>query len=160
MIASDVYFFEARRESLMKVSITSVSRVWLSLLCLVEITPVVLAADKHPFNTDDYAAMHRAMAVAVSPNGKNILYEVLFDGTSGPVNKHDWHLIDVSGENSRKLDLPEHFEPSGFHEGRKRALWDRAHRATTAARHRSAGGGWPDANSGVAVGNSLGHHFS
>ena len=58
--------------------------------------------------------MHRAHAFAVSPDGKTILYQVSFDGASGPVNKHDWHLIDVSGENARKLDLPEHFEPSGF----------------------------------------------
>jgi dipeptidyl aminopeptidase/acylaminoacyl peptidase len=71
-------------------------------------------AEKHPFNTDDYCAMHRARAVAVSPDGKTILYQVFFDGTSGPANKHDWHLIEVSGENPRKLDLPEHFEPSGF----------------------------------------------
>jgi dipeptidyl aminopeptidase/acylaminoacyl peptidase len=71
-------------------------------------------AEKHPFNTDDYCAMHRARAVAVSPDGKTILYQVFFDGTSGPSNKHDWHLIEVSGENPRKLDLPEHFEPSGF----------------------------------------------
>jgi dipeptidyl aminopeptidase/acylaminoacyl peptidase len=42
------------------------------------------------------------------------LYEVLSDGTSGPVNKHDWHFIGASGENARKLELPEHFEPSGF----------------------------------------------
>jgi dipeptidyl aminopeptidase/acylaminoacyl peptidase len=72
------------------------------------------SVEKHPFNTDDYAALHRARAVAVSPDGKTILYQVISDGASGPVNKHDWHLIAVSGENSRKLELPESFEPSGF----------------------------------------------
>jgi dipeptidyl aminopeptidase/acylaminoacyl peptidase len=103
------------REIPMKASIAWVPSVLLAVACAaVEITPVVLAADKHPFNTDDYAVIHRAMAVAVSPDGKTILYEVLFDGTSGPVNKHDWHFIDASGENARKLELPEHFEPSGF----------------------------------------------
>src|ERR1035438_6265475 len=99
----------------MKASVAWVSSVLLAVACAaVEITPVVLAADKHPFNTEDYAAIHRAIAVAVSPDGKTILYEVLSDGTSGPVNKHDWHFIGASGENARKLELPEHFEPSGF----------------------------------------------
>jgi dipeptidyl aminopeptidase/acylaminoacyl peptidase len=98
-----------------KLSTVCASIVWFGLACgVTEIAPVVAAADKHPFNTDDYAAIHRARAVAVSPDGKTILYQVLFDGATGPVNKHDWHLIDVSGENARKLDLPEHFEPSGF----------------------------------------------
>jgi WD40-like Beta Propeller Repeat len=99
----------------MKASIAWVSIFLFGLGCAVfETTPVAVAADKHPFNTDDYSAIHRATAIAISPDGKTILYEVLFDGTSGPVNKHDWHLIDASGENPRKLDLPEHFEPSGF----------------------------------------------
>jgi dipeptidyl aminopeptidase/acylaminoacyl peptidase len=74
----------------------------------------IFAADKHPFGIDDYSALHSARAVAVSPDGKTILYQVSFDGTSGPADKHAWHLIDASGENSRKLDLPEKFEPSGF----------------------------------------------
>jgi dipeptidyl aminopeptidase/acylaminoacyl peptidase len=76
----------------------------------------VSAADKHPFGIDDYSALRSARAVAVSPDGKTILYEVSFDGTSGPANKHEWHLIDASGENSRKLELPEKFAPSGFTE--------------------------------------------
>jgi dipeptidyl aminopeptidase/acylaminoacyl peptidase len=84
---------------------------------IVIATPGVFAAEKHSFNTDDFAALHRAHAVAVSPDGKTILYQVLFDGTSGPANKPEWHLIDISGENARKLDLPEHFEPSGFTRG-------------------------------------------
>jgi dipeptidyl aminopeptidase/acylaminoacyl peptidase len=76
--------------------------------------PSAFAADKHPFNIDDYSALHSARAVGISPDGKTILYRVSYDGTSGPVNKHEWRLMDVSGENSRKLELPEHFEPSGF----------------------------------------------
>ena len=71
------------------------------------------AADKHPFGLDDYSALRRAHAVAVSPDGKTILYEVSFDGTKGP-EKHEWHLIAMSGENEKKLDLPENFEPAGF----------------------------------------------
>src|SRR5580700_6339554 len=99
----------------MNPSIVLVATVVFGLICgTAGIAPVVSAADKHPFNTDDYSAMHRARAVAISPDGNSILYQVLYDGTSGPVNKHDWHLMDASGENARKLDLPEHFEPSGF----------------------------------------------
>src|SRR6202050_2190316 len=71
-------------------------------------------ADKHPFSIDDYAALRSARAVSISPDGKTILYRVSFDGTAGPADKHEWHLMDISGENARKLDLPEHFEPSGF----------------------------------------------
>jgi dipeptidyl aminopeptidase/acylaminoacyl peptidase len=71
------------------------------------------AADKHPFNVDDYAALHFANAVAISPDGKSILYDVATLGSKGPL-KHEWHLMDVSGENARKLDLPEKFRPSGF----------------------------------------------
>jgi dipeptidyl aminopeptidase/acylaminoacyl peptidase len=99
----------------MNPSIVLVATVVFGLICgTAGIAPVVSAADKHPFNTDDYSAMHRARAVAISPDGNSILYQVLYDGTSGPVNKHDWRLMDASGENARKLDLPEHFEPSGF----------------------------------------------
>jgi dipeptidyl aminopeptidase/acylaminoacyl peptidase len=71
------------------------------------------AADEHPFGIDDYSVLHSAHAVAVSPDGKSILYDVRTDGTKGPT-KHEWRLIDVSGENSHKLDLPEKFEPAGF----------------------------------------------
>jgi dipeptidyl aminopeptidase/acylaminoacyl peptidase len=71
------------------------------------------AADKHPFGLDDYSALHSAHAVAVSPDGKSVLYDVRTDGTKGPT-KHEWRLIEVSSGNSRKLDLPEKFEPAGF----------------------------------------------
>lgn len=71
------------------------------------------AADKHPFGIDDYSALHSARAVAVSPDGKTILYNVSTDGTKG-ATKHEWRLIDWNGENSHKLELPEKFEPRGF----------------------------------------------
>ncbi len=77
-------------------------------------TGPVLAADKHPFNIDDYSALHSARPVGVSPDGKTILYQVSFDATSGPANKREWHLMDASGENPRKLELPENFAPTGF----------------------------------------------
>src|SRR4029077_4669648 len=108
-------FHRWNEEGSVRISIVWAAIAFFVLTCSVlEITSVASAADKHPYNTDDYAALHRARAVAVSPDGKAILYQVMYDGASGPVNKHDWHLIDLSGENSRKLDLPEHFEPSGF----------------------------------------------
>src|SRR5215469_9444227 len=74
----------------------------------------ISAAEKHPFSIDDYSALRGARAVAVAPDGETILYRVSFDGTSGPADKHVWHLIEASGENARKLTLPENFEPSGF----------------------------------------------
>jgi dipeptidyl aminopeptidase/acylaminoacyl peptidase len=71
------------------------------------------AADKHVFGLDDYSGLRRAHALAVSPDGTTILYQVSFDGMKGP-EKHEWHLIAMSGENESKLDLPENFEPAGF----------------------------------------------
>jgi len=68
---------------------------------------------KHPFGIDDYSALHRATPVSVSPDGKSVLYEVSYDGDKGPT-KHEWHLIDATGQNARKLDLPDSFEPAGF----------------------------------------------
>ena len=70
-------------------------------------------ADKHPFGIDDYSALHQARAVAISPDGKTILIVVSHDGDKGPT-KREWYLIDTSGGNRRKLDLPETFEPHDF----------------------------------------------
>jgi dipeptidyl aminopeptidase/acylaminoacyl peptidase len=72
------------------------------------------AADKHPFGLDDFAAVRSARPVGTSPDGKQVLYEVFLTGTSGPVYQDEWRLIDTSGANSRKLELPEHFRPFGF----------------------------------------------
>jgi dipeptidyl aminopeptidase/acylaminoacyl peptidase len=73
----------------------------------------VLPADTHPFRLDDYSALRHAHAVSVSPDGKTILYRVSHDGNKGPP-KDEWRLIEVSGENSRKLELSENFKPTGF----------------------------------------------
>ncbi len=93
-------------------------RFLLALVALASLTyaivPRASAADKHPFSVDDYSALRFASAVSISPDGKVILYRVSFDGASGPVGKHKWYLIDIRGENPRKLDLPENCEPSGF----------------------------------------------
>src|ERR1700722_8047949 len=82
--------------------------------CCTSEYKTVRAAEKHPFGLDDFSSLRRARATAVSPDGKQILYEVFWDGTSGPVYKQEWHLVDVSGANDRKLDLAEHFNPIGF----------------------------------------------
>jgi len=71
------------------------------------------SADKHPFGFDDYAALRSAQAVAVSPDGKTILYVVRYFENQGR-QKSEWRMIDVTGENSRKLSLPEGFNPIGF----------------------------------------------
>lgn len=73
----------------------------------------IFAADKHPFGLDDYSALRSARVVSVSPDGKKFLFMVSYDGDKGPT-KHEWHLIDASGENDRKLELPESFRPQGF----------------------------------------------
>jgi dipeptidyl aminopeptidase/acylaminoacyl peptidase len=84
---------------------------WLAMVGLG--SSLAAAAEKHPFGIKDYSALRGARALAISPDGKTVLFVVSFDGEKGPT-KHEWHLIDVSGENNRKLDLPESFEPQGF----------------------------------------------
>jgi dipeptidyl aminopeptidase/acylaminoacyl peptidase len=93
--------------------ISSSAFVVITLVFLVSAIHTAATPDQHPFTWDDYAALRAARAVSVSPDGKTVLYEVSFDGDKGPT-KHEWHLIDTSGENNRKLILPEAFEPSGF----------------------------------------------
>jgi dipeptidyl aminopeptidase/acylaminoacyl peptidase len=84
------------------------------LLVIASLTASRLsAADKHPFGLDDYSALRTAQALAVSPDGKTILYGVSYFGSKG-AQKHEWFLMAASGETPRKLELPEHFEPSGF----------------------------------------------
>jgi dipeptidyl aminopeptidase/acylaminoacyl peptidase len=68
---------------------------------------------RHPFTFDDAATLHHARAVAVSPDGKSVLYRVSFGGQKGPDNT-EWHLIPASGGESRHLSIPEQFKPAGF----------------------------------------------
>jgi dipeptidyl aminopeptidase/acylaminoacyl peptidase len=84
---------------------------WLAMVGLG--SSLAAAAEKHPFGLKDYSALRGARALAISPDGKTVLFVVSFDGEKGPT-KHEWRLVDVSGENNRKLDLPESFEPQGF----------------------------------------------
>jgi hypothetical protein len=68
---------------------------------------------RHPFTFDDAASLHSASAVAVSPDGKTVLYRVRFGGSRGPDNT-EWHLIPAVGGDSRHLTVPEKFRPAGF----------------------------------------------
>jgi len=68
---------------------------------------------RHPFNFDDAASLRHAQAVAVSPDGKSILYRVGFGGQKGPGNT-EWYLIPAFGGDARHLTIPEQFKPSGF----------------------------------------------
>src|SRR5579863_8251337 len=68
---------------------------------------------RHPFTFDDAASLRSANAVAVSPDGQNILYRVRFGGAKGP-DQTEWNMIAAGGGASRHLDIPEKFKPSGF----------------------------------------------
>jgi dipeptidyl aminopeptidase/acylaminoacyl peptidase len=68
---------------------------------------------RHPFTIDDAASLHSANAVAVSPDGKNILYRVRYGAAKGPDNT-EWHMIAPTGGESRRLSLPDKFRPEGF----------------------------------------------
>jgi dipeptidyl aminopeptidase/acylaminoacyl peptidase len=70
-------------------------------------------AQKHPFGMDDYSTLRRAQAKAISPDGTSILYQVSYGSAKGP-EKHEWWLMDISGDHPRKLDLPETFSAAGF----------------------------------------------
>jgi dipeptidyl aminopeptidase/acylaminoacyl peptidase len=68
---------------------------------------------RHPFTFDDAASLRSASAVAASPDGKSILYQVRFGGNKGPTNS-EWNLMPIGGGESRHLNLPQTFKPSGF----------------------------------------------
>jgi len=88
-------------------------RSLLLIVSLVATSSSALPTDRHPFGLDDNSALRRANAISVSPDGTSILYVVSHDGEKGPP-KEEWRLIDVSGENSRKLELSANFRPAGF----------------------------------------------
>jgi dipeptidyl aminopeptidase/acylaminoacyl peptidase len=76
-------------------------------------TAPLLAADKRPFASSDFTTMHSAMPVAISPDGKTILFSVHSFAEKGPA-KDEWHTVSAAGGAALKLDLPEKFTPSGF----------------------------------------------
>src|SRR5260221_13193109 len=82
------------------------------LICCLGAAPLV-AADKRPFASSDSNSLRSATPVAISPDGKAILYDVQFFDEKGPA-KNEWHTVAVAGGAALKLKLPEKFTPSGF----------------------------------------------
>jgi dipeptidyl aminopeptidase/acylaminoacyl peptidase len=70
-------------------------------------------AEKHRFAFDDWAALRSARAIAVSPDGATILYNIRFGAAKGRTND-EWRTIPAAGGDSKKLDLPAGFTPFGF----------------------------------------------
>lgn len=68
---------------------------------------------QHAFKFEDAQTLHSASAAAVSPDGKSVLYRVRFGQSKGP-DKVEWHLVPSTGGESRRLEIPETFKPSGF----------------------------------------------
>ncbi len=68
---------------------------------------------RHPFTFDDGSTLRSAHPVAVSPDGKTVLYRVSFGGAKGP-DTNEWHLMNADGSGDRHLTLPEKFHPQGF----------------------------------------------
>ncbi|HTW59226.1 MAG TPA: S9 family peptidase [Terriglobales bacterium] len=87
--------------------------VFASIVLLALSIPAFSQNSRHPFVFDDAASLHSALAVAVSPDGKSVLYRVRFGGAKGPDNI-EWHLIAPTGGESRKLTIPDKFKPAGF----------------------------------------------
>ena len=81
------------------------------IFCSLSTAP--LAADKRPFASSDFTSLRSAMPVAISPDGKAILFNVHSFDAKGPA-KDEWHTVPAGGGDSLKLDLPEKFTPSGF----------------------------------------------
>src|ERR1700679_836763 len=73
----------------------------------------LLPADKRPFSSSDFTSLRSATPVAISPDGKAILFDVQSFDEKGPA-KHEWHTVASAGSGDLKLDLPEKFTPSGF----------------------------------------------
>ncbi|MFZ0805277.1 MAG: hypothetical protein WAN03_03810, partial [Candidatus Sulfotelmatobacter sp.] len=84
-----------------------------ALAALLLALPTFAQNQRHPFTFEDAATLHSATAVAVSPDGTNILYRVRFGGAKGP-DKTEWHMIPVAGGDARLLTIPENFKPIAF----------------------------------------------
>ena len=82
------------------------------LLCLFS-TCGFAQESRHPFTFDDLVKLREAAPVAVSPDGKSILYRVHFGAQKGMINT-EWNLIAPTGGDSRHLSIPEKFQPRGF----------------------------------------------
>jgi acetyl esterase/lipase len=82
------------------------------LLCAVPLASTAQST-RHPFAFDDAKIIHSARAVAASPDGKSVLYQVTFGGSKGSDNT-EWELIPATGGEARHLTIPEKFQPAGF----------------------------------------------
>ena len=82
-------------------------------LIVFGLSTAALAADKRPFGSSDFTSLRSAMPVAISPDGKTILFDVQSFDEKGPA-KHEWHTIAPAGGAYVTLELPEKFTPSGF----------------------------------------------
>jgi dipeptidyl aminopeptidase/acylaminoacyl peptidase len=83
------------------------------LALIASLSPFSPAADKHAFGVDDWTGLRSARAVAVSPDGRSILYWAGSGVAKGTTNEEYW-LVAPDGTNPRKLILPENFAPFGF----------------------------------------------
>ena len=86
----------------------------LTSVLLLLVSTLASAQNKpHPVTFDDVATLRSADVVAVSPDGKNILYRVGFGAAKGP-DKVEWNLIAATGGETHHLNIPETFTPAGF----------------------------------------------
>ncbi len=85
----------------------------LALATLLLTLPAFAQNQRHAFTFEDAASLHSATSIAVSPDGKDILYRVRFGGAKGP-DKTEWHMIPVAGGDARLLTIPENFKPIAF----------------------------------------------
>jgi len=69
--------------------------------------------DKHLFTFDDWVALRAAVPIAVSPDGKTILYRVDFGVAKGRT-RHEWRIINADGTGAHTLEVPDDFTATGF----------------------------------------------
>lgn len=90
-----------------------ISFLYAAIVALFFATTSSPAQQKHPYGFDDWSRTRSADPIAVSPDGKTILYRVQFGGDKGPTNT-EWRLIPSAGGKSQLLKLAKDFTPQGF----------------------------------------------
>ena len=65
------------------------------IFCSLGAAPLV-AADKRPFASSDFTSLRSAVPVAISPDGKAILFDVHFFDEKGAA-KDEWHTVPAAG---------------------------------------------------------------
>jgi dipeptidyl aminopeptidase/acylaminoacyl peptidase len=84
-----------------------------ALIAFALSTTPLAAADKRAFASSDFTSLRSATPIAISPDGKAILFDVRSFDEKGPA-KDEWHTVAPAGGGDVKLELPEKFTPSGF----------------------------------------------